>query len=387
MNEAVVRGEQRQRRAQGAAHAVRGELDDHAVGGLDVRVADEAAAAHRREHGDTGGLELADRGIDVVDVDPDVRHAEARRVRAVAHGWRRCGGETRREGADDDELTAEEQELVHAALRVEEVAEVLGPEVALIEGERHRRIRGVDVNVIEGGDAHPWSMAPKRRHPWHAEDVITLYGFKSIFEGGVGETKDLRAQWALEEIGLPYRVHALDQVAGDLDSEMYRRISPFRQVPVIDDDGFIVAESAAVVLYLAEKAGRLIPADVQGRTRVTQWCFAAVATVDPTFACLDMVGIFDPGNTKLEGEVRKLAHRWLGSVEHRLEGRTWIACDEFTVADIMMAGVLRGVRKTDLLAPFPAIRSYYDRCFARPAWERTLGMYADRFGISADAIR
>ena len=67
--------------------------------------------------------------------------------------------------------------------------------------------------------------------------MITLYAFKTIFEGGVGETKDLRAQWALEETGLPYRVHALDQIAGDLDSEMYRRISPFRQVPVIDDDG------------------------------------------------------------------------------------------------------------------------------------------------------
>ena len=85
--------------------------------------------------------------------------------------------------------------------------------------------------------------------------MITLYGFKRIFPEGVGETKDLRAQWALEETGLPYRVHALDHTAGDLDSAAYRRISPFRQVPVIDDDGFVVAESAAVVLYLAEKAG------------------------------------------------------------------------------------------------------------------------------------
>ena len=104
---------------------------------------------------------------------------------------------------------------------------------------------------------------------------------------GVGETKDLRAQWALEEIGLPYRVHAVDHTAGEHEGEAYSRISPFHQVPVIDDDGFVVAESAAVVLYLAEKAGKLIPSDLQGRTRVVQWCFAAVATVDPTFTCLD----------------------------------------------------------------------------------------------------
>jgi glutathione S-transferase len=217
--------------------------------------------------------------------------------------------------------------------------------------------------------------------------MITLYGFKTIFEGGVGETKDLRAQWALEETGLPYRVHGLDQIAGDLQSEAYSKISPFHQVPVIDDEGFTLSESGAIVLYLAEKSGKLIPRDVQGRTRVTQWCFAAVATIDPAFSCLDVIGIFDPQNQKLETEVRKLAHRWLADLERRLADRTWIACDDFTVADIMMAGVLRNVRKTDLLDPFPAIKAYRDRCFARPAWERTLTMYAERFGVSVDTIR
>jgi glutathione S-transferase len=217
--------------------------------------------------------------------------------------------------------------------------------------------------------------------------MITLYGFGTIFPEGVGETKDLRAQWALEEIGLPYRVHALDHTAGELDGEAYSRLSPFHQVPVIDDDGFVVAESAAVVLYLAEKAGKLIPSDVQGRTRVVQWCFAAVATVDPTFTCLDLIEIFDKDAVELKTEVRKLAGRWLADVERRLEDREWIACADFTVADIMMAGVLRGVRKTDLLAPFPKTRSYYDRCFARPAWQRTLELYAERLGVRVDDIR
>lgn len=217
--------------------------------------------------------------------------------------------------------------------------------------------------------------------------MITLYGFKRIFPSGIGETKDLRAQWALEETGLPYRVHGLDHGAGDLDSDMYSRISPFHQVPVIDDDGFIVAESAAIALYLAEKSGKLIPGDVQGRTRVTQWCFAAVATVDPTFSALDVVEIFDEKNEALKGEVRKLAGRWLTDVERRLDGRQWIAVDDFSAADLMMAGVLRGVRKTDLLAPFPKTKAYYERCMARPAWQRTLTMYADRLGVKVDDIR
>ncbi|MEO6743294.1 MAG: glutathione S-transferase family protein [Caldimonas sp.] len=219
--------------------------------------------------------------------------------------------------------------------------------------------------------------------------MITLYGFGRIFPEGRGETKDLWAQWALEELGLPYRVHALDHTAGELDGEAYSRISPFRQAPVIDDGGFVVAESAAIVLYLAEKAGQLIPGDAQGRTRVVQWCFAAVGTVGTTFVCLDLIGMFDSGKSarKLHTEVPKLAGRWLGDLERRLEYREWIACADFTVADIMMACVLRGIRKTDLMEPFPKVKAYYARCAARPAWQRTLGLYAERVGVSVDDIR
>jgi glutathione S-transferase len=83
----------------------------------------------------------------------------------------------------------------------------------------------------------------------------------------------------------------------------------------------------------------------------------------------------------------KLAGRWLKDVERRLEDREWIACADFTVADIMMACVLRGIRKTDLMAPFPRIKAYYERCLARPAWQRTLGLYAERLGVSVDDIR
>lgn len=219
--------------------------------------------------------------------------------------------------------------------------------------------------------------------------MITLYGIGDIFEGGHGETKDLRVQWALEEVGLEYRFHALDQTAGDLESESYARLSPFHQVPVIEDDGFVVAESAAILLYVAEKAGRLIPSDVQGRTTVMQWCFAAVSTVAPTLQCIETIEIFDQDKTatKVLAETRKLAARWFRDVERRLEGREWLALPEFTVADIALASVLRTIRQTDLMDPYPRIKSYYERCHARPAWQRTLDLAAERLGMSVDALR
>ncbi len=219
--------------------------------------------------------------------------------------------------------------------------------------------------------------------------MITLYGFGTIFPDGVGETKDLRAQWALEETGLPYRVHAVDHMAEEHLGEAYSRISPFHQVPVLDDDGFVVAESAAIVLYVAEKAGKLIPSDSQGRMRVTQWCFAAVATLEPSLTCLDLLDIFDEKKVagEIKSEVRQLAARWFEGLERRLEGRTWVATDDFTAADIMTAGVLRTIRKTDLMNPYPNIGAYYARCFARPAWERALAMYAERLKVKVDDIR
>ena len=219
--------------------------------------------------------------------------------------------------------------------------------------------------------------------------MITLYGIGDIFEGGHGETKDLRVQWALEEVGLQYRFHALDQTAGDLDSDSYARISPFHQVPVIDDDGFVIAESAAILLYVAEKAGRLIPSDVQGRTTVMQWCFAAVSTIAPTLQSVETIEIFDQDKsaTKVLAETKKLAARWFGHLERRLEGREWVALPEFTVADIAMASVLRTIRQTDLMAPYPHIKSYFGRCHARPAWKRVLEQAAKRLEMTVDELR
>jgi glutathione S-transferase len=220
-------------------------------------------------------------------------------------------------------------------------------------------------------------------------DVITLYGFGSIFADGRGETKDLWVQWALEELDLPYRIHALDHSGGELDSEAYGRLSCFHQAPVIDDDGFVLSESAAIVLYLAEKAGKFSPGDKQGRMRVVQWCFAAVGTLYPILSGRDLVEMFDSEGScpKLHGEVRKVAERMLLGVERRLSESTWIANADFTVADVMMAGVLRMIRKTDLLAPLPEVKRYYDRCFARPAWQRTLASAAERLGTSVAAIQ
>ena len=217
--------------------------------------------------------------------------------------------------------------------------------------------------------------------------MITLYGFGRVLRPVIGETRDLRVEWALEEIGLRYRVHGLDHTGGEHDGPAYSKISPFHLVPVIDDDGFIVAESGAILVYLAEKAGKLIPPDFEGRMRVVQWCFAALNTVERPLLEIQLIDKFGGENSEnRRAEMAKQAGRWLDGLERRLDGREWIACTDFTVADILLTTVLREIRKTDFMDPYPQLKAYYARALARPAWQRTLNSYSERLGVTVADI-
>ena len=219
--------------------------------------------------------------------------------------------------------------------------------------------------------------------------MITLYGFGRVHPGMSCEGRDMRVQWALEETGLAYRFHALDYVGGEFDGPAYSWLSYFHQVPVIDDDGFVVGESGAVLLYIAEKAGKLIPTDLAGRTRVVQWSFAALSTVErPLFEISRVdIGVRGEGARTGRATLVRQAARSFDGLERRLDGREWLACDEFTVGDILLVTVLRHVRKTDLIEPYPRLKDYYARTLARPAWQRTSCLYAKRLGVTNTVIR
>ena len=221
--------------------------------------------------------------------------------------------------------------------------------------------------------------------------MITLHAFGNMFPGGVGETKDMRVQWALEEMGLTYEVRAWDYLAGETNGPEFTAMNPFNQLPVIEHDGLVLSESAAILIHLAETSGRLIPADPAGREHVRQWCIAAMATVSPA---LSMTSMFDAGFMGKDPATREfrvmIARRWLGGLERRLanEGkpRDWIAADGFTIADIVLAGVLREARENELMDDYPNVRAFHARAFARPAWRRTLELYAERLGVEVADI-
>ncbi len=217
--------------------------------------------------------------------------------------------------------------------------------------------------------------------------MITLYGFGQVFKPVIGETRDLRIEWALEEIGLPYRIHGVDHTGGEHKRPAYSEISPFQLIPAIEDDGFAIAESGAILVYLAEKSGKLLPNDFEGRMRVMQWCFAALNTVERPMLEIQLIDKFSPTSEKRRAEMVKQAGRWLDGLEKHFESREWVASVDFTIADILISMVLREIRKTTLLDPYPRLKDYYAKAFARPAWERTLNAYSKRLNVSVKEIR
>jgi glutathione S-transferase len=214
--------------------------------------------------------------------------------------------------------------------------------------------------------------------------MLTVYGFSRVNSFARGRTRDLRVLWALEEMGLPYEIKGMDHPAGDLSTDAYRRLRPFEQIPAIDDDGLVLSESGAILLYLARKSGKLIPADEAGQAQVVRWCFAALSTVELPIQYLVILGFIakdDPGAKRQIEFTTQWAHRQLGNLERWLEGREYVATDSFTVADILMSLVLSEIEDEGLYKPYPRVREYRDRCKARPAWKKTFDAYCARVEV------
>jgi glutathione S-transferase len=211
--------------------------------------------------------------------------------------------------------------------------------------------------------------------------MITIYVFGNVPSPVRNVSRDLRALWAAEESGLPYRLHPLDFARGELKSPEYMRVNPFGKIPAIADDGFTLFESAPIVLYLAEKAGRLLPESPRDRTLAAQWAFAAVNTVEPSMVelfTLDHFAADEAWAKERRPAVVTAAQARLATLEAELAARPYLLGDAFSAPDILMSTVLRLVLHADLLRAAPNVAAYQERCEARPAWKKVLAEHQQR---------
>jgi glutathione S-transferase len=208
--------------------------------------------------------------------------------------------------------------------------------------------------------------------------MLEVYGFARVNKFAHGNTRDLRVLWALEEMALPYSIAGMDHPAHDLDSPAYRAKNPFGQIPTIDDDGVIVTESGAILLYLARKTGKLMPRDLAGEAQVLRWSIAALNSVEMPVLALQFVGWNDGKDTKAGKALEHWTKMRLEQLDGWLANRQFIATDDFTVADILMTHVLVPADKQGLVTPYANVVAYRARCMDRPAWKKTLAAYCER---------
>jgi glutathione S-transferase len=216
--------------------------------------------------------------------------------------------------------------------------------------------------------------------------MITISAFKWVPDFARGQVRDLRARWALEEAGLPYRTRLLEQ--GDQDKPDYRALQPFGQVPILEDDGFVVFESGAIVLYVGERSEALLPKDPRARARATQWLVAALNSIEPSVMNVASIDLFyaDEEWAKLRrpGAVEFVGRR-LSALSSSLGDKPHLDGERFTAGDLMMTTVLRILEHTDIVTSDRRLAAYVERCTARPAFTRAFDAQIGDFASSGEA--
>ena len=179
----------------------------------------------------------------------------------------------------------------------------------------------------------------------------------------------------LEECGLPYRAHAVDIGAGDQFKPELLAISPNNKIPAIVDpegpDGQPISlfESGAILLYLAGKTGRFLPADTRGRYEVLEWLMFQMGGVGPMLGQAHHFRIYAPEKVPYAIErYTNEARRLYGVMNRRLAKSPYIGGADYSIADIAIFPWLRswqnqGIDWTD----FPRLRRWFDEVAARPA--------------------
>ena len=181
----------------------------------------------------------------------------------------------------------------------------------------------------------------------------------------------------LEEVGAQYQLSRLDLLKGEQKNPNYLKLNPNGKVPTLVDDGFILWESNAILLYLAEKfpAAKLLPAGAQDRARVFQWLLFEQTTFRPPLSLLMRQTRFTPADQRDQKAIDQLwseVRTNMGILQSALAGRDYIG-GTFSVGDIAVLPYVYLAQDlgTDLSA-WPAVAAYYQRLSARPSWQKII---------------
>ena len=222
-------------------------------------------------------------------------------------------------------------------------------------------------------------------HQYPAKDPTVLQYY------GLPTPNGVKVSIMLEEIGIPYEVHLVDIMKNETWTPDYLSLNPNGKIPaILDPDGpggkpLPLWESGAILIYLAEKTGKLLPTDPAARYETIQWLMWQMGGLGPMFGQLGFFHKFagkDYEDKRPRDRYVAESKRLLWVLETRLEGRDWIMGDDYTIADISMIGWVRnlvGFYEAGEIVDYATLKNvpaWLDRALARPAVQRGLNIPA-----------
>lgn len=203
--------------------------------------------------------------------------------------------------------------------------------------------------------------------------MLTLFACNFHPQFAQGTVRDIRARWALEEAGVAYQTRLVSR--DELSTPAYRAVHPFGKIPAIaDEDGLMIFESAAIIIYLGERSEVLLPRDSAGKARTIAWICAGATTLEwpvSTLGRIDFFTIDREADLKIRPMTEKVVEMRLAALNDALGDREYLE-GRFTGADIMVRSVLDMLSHTGLVGRFPALSSYMTRCAGRPAFRKAM---------------
>jgi glutathione S-transferase len=191
----------------------------------------------------------------------------------------------------------------------------------------------------------------------------------------VPRTRSSRTRWLMEELGVPYELVRLDPKKGENKTAEYLSINPLGHVPSLVDGDFKLFESSAICLYLAERFPEkklLAPSGTAERARSYQWLFFAMTELEGS---LHLIGTqthlpVEQRNAKLLEDATKKLQSGVQLLEAELADKPYLMGADFTVADVVMGGVLNWARMLGQLEGLAKVGEYVERLKSRPAFKR-----------------
>jgi GSH-dependent disulfide-bond oxidoreductase len=204
---------------------------------------------------------------------------------------------------------------------------------------------------------------------------------------GMGSPNVVKVYLALEELGLPYTVHPVDVFSGKQFDPAFLKLNPMAKVPVItDSEGpggkpCTLFESGAILLYLAEKTGKLLPKDMAAKYEAIEWMMVQMTTLGPMFGQhVHFVRFAPKGNDYAQSRYTTQVHRVLEVMDQRLSEQPWLGGAEYSIADIATYPWARNIPAllgADAAGKYPNVMRWVGVISERPAVKQALAAVDD----------